>query len=284
MADHGEVKLRDLKIKNLIDSYEQAYKNIVETILNETSAGKIRKAKVMATIRVQLKELGVSVDQWAKSEIPQYYLDGANVAIQDLRDMGVDLSGPKGLVPINKEAIASLVDTTNLAFADGLTGIMRNARTVVNDALKMQLNFIIANGELTGESLRTVKIAIKQQLTDSGLTAIRDRAGRKWSFDRYAEMLVRTKAVEARNAGLGDKMLQNGYDLVQVSNHNSSHPACAEWEGKILSLTGNTKGYPTLNDAQDAGLFHPNCQHAINVIIPELASKTKAYDNPYNYR
>jgi hypothetical protein len=31
--------------------------------------------------------------------------------------------------------------------------------------------------------------------------------------------------------------------------------------------------------AEREGLFHPNCKHAINAIIPELASLTKSYDN-----
>ena len=284
MADRGEIKLRDLQIKNLINLYEDAYKQIVKTILDSTVAGKIQKAKVLATIKAQLTDLGVNVDQWVQKEIPQYYLDGANQALQDLRDLNVDLNGPKGLVAINKESIASLVDGTNLAFAEALTGISRNARIIINDALKMQLNFIIAEGQLTGEALRTVKNSVKQKLSDAGLTSIRDKAGRSWSFDRYAEMLVRTKAVEARNAGLTDKMLQFGYDLVQISNHNSAHQACHFWEGKIVSITGKTPGYPTLFEAEESGLFHPNCQHAANVIVPELAAKTKAYDNPYNYK
>lgn len=282
MADRGEVRLREARIKNLIDIYKKSFRDISRTIVNATTAGKIQKAKTLATIRVQLTELGVNVDEWVKREIPQYYLDGANVAIQDLRDLGVDLRGSKGLVAVNKEAIASLVDSTNASFAEGLTGISRNARVILNDALKQQITFVIAEGTLKGQALRTITAGVKQRLAESGLTAIRDRAGRSWTFERYAEMLVRTKSVEARNAGLADKMLQNGYDLVQVSNHGSKHKACAIWEGKILSLHGITEGYATVDDAEEAGLFHPNCQHAINVIVPALANKTKAYDNPYN--
>lgn len=283
MADHGEVRLRDIKIQNLIDLYHQAYENIVETIVNDTTAGKIVKARTLATISAQLQELGDNVDEWVKSEIPQYYLDGANLAIQDLRDMGVDLSGPKGLAPINKEAIASLVDATNTAFATSLTAIQRNAAALVSDALKQQLNFIIADGTLTGAARDTIAASIKQAIKDNGISALTDAGGKNWTFDNYAQMLVRTKAVEARNAGLQQKMLQNGYDLVQVSNHNSSHAACAEWEGQILSITGNTPGYPTTDEAESDGLMHPNCQHAYNVIEPDLADQTQAYDNPYNY-
>ena len=128
IADHGEIKLRELKIKSLIDLYHQTYKDIVETITDATLAGKIQKARTMATIRAQLEELGENVDDWVKTEIPQYYLDGANVALQDLKDAGVEISGPKGLVAVNKESIAYLVDETRNAFATSMTAIAKNSQ------------------------------------------------------------------------------------------------------------------------------------------------------------
>jgi hypothetical protein len=283
MADRGEVKLRQGKIDDLIAIYKNGYAGIVKTIEGSTTAGKIQKARTMAAIRDQLTQMGVDVDAWVRKEIPQYYLDGANHAVQDLKSLGVDLSGPKGLAAINKEAIKSLTDDTALAFAQGLTGIARNAEMILGDAVKQQLNFIIADGQLTGAARKTVASSVSQALRDQGLSAITDRAGKNWSFETYANMLVRTKAVESRNTGLANKMLQNGYDLVQVSDHGSSHPECADWEGQILSVTGNTPGYPTLGEAESAGLFHPNCQHSINVINPDIAEITKMYDNPYNY-
>lgn len=283
MADRGEVKLRQGKIDELIAIYKNGYSGIVKTIENSTTAGRIQKARTMAAIRSQLTEMGVDVDKWVRSEIPQYYLDGANHALQDLKTLGVDLAGPKGLAAINKEAIKSLTDDTALAFAQGITGISRNAEMLLGDAVKQQLNYVIADGMLTGAARKTVADSISFKLQEQGLSAIVDRGGREWAFETYANMLVRTKAVEARNTGLANKMLQNGYDLVQVSNHGSTHAECAEWEGQILSVTGNTPGYPTLDEANNSGLFHPNCQHAINTINPDIAELTNMYDNPFNY-
>lgn len=281
MADHGEIKLRDVKIQALIDTYHTAYENIIKTIEHDTTAGKINKARTMATIRLQLQDLGDDVTAWTKKEIPQYYLDGANIALQDLRDIGADISGPSGLAAINKDAITVLIDETRNAFADSLTMVARNAQGYVNDAVKQQIRAVLADGTLTGEARKTIAKNVVGAMEDNGLSALVDAGGRQWQFERYADMLVRTKAVEARNGGLQDKMLQNGYDLVQVSNHGATD-VCADWEGEILSISGNTPGYDTTSDAEAAGLMHPNCRHAYNVIQPELAAKTEAYDNPYN--
>lgn len=283
MADRGPVKIRQGRIDDLIRSYRQSYKEIVLTIEDATTAGKIQKARTMATIRQNLQDLGDDVDKWIKAEVPQYYVDGANQAIQDLKAMGVQVSGPKGLAPINKEAIASLTDETATAFGQSLTAISRNAQTVLNQASRQSLNLTIAGGLTKGESANVVAASVKENLKQQGLSALVDKSGRNWTFDNYSDMLVRTKIVEARNTGLANKMLQNGYDLVQVSNHRSSHPSCARWEGLILSISGATPGYPTLEQAKMDGLFHPRCQHAINVINPDLARLTKAYKNPYNH-
>jgi hypothetical protein len=291
MADRGEVKLRQGNIDTLIDLYKRVYAKLVGEIVGATEAGKIQRAAVLARINQELEGFGVDVAAWVQKEMPQYYLDGANVAMQDLRGLGIDVT-KSGLAAINQEAVKYFTDEVSLAFAEGIRGISRKAEQTVSEALKVQLNFIIAEGKLSGSTRKVIGESVRQRIAEEGLGVLRDRGGHKWEFGTYANMLVRTKAVEARNFGLTNVMLVNGYDLVQVSNHNTTHEACNRWESKILSLTGRTKvgtklpgGYVvagTVTEARSKGLFHPNCRHAINVLQPSLAAKTKAYDNPYN--
>jgi hypothetical protein len=284
MADTGPVKIRTGKIEQLIELYKATYKKLVEEIITASESGKIQKARTMARINFELEQLGVDVEKWVRREIPQYYLDGANKSVQDLRKLGVDVTKSSGLAPINRDAIAALTDEVSTSFAESIKSMSRNARRLLTEAEKQQITLTLAQGKLEGSALKTVASNVAQLLKDQGLGALVDRGGKNWSFDTYAEMLVRTKAVEARNTGMANRMLQNGYDLVQVTDHGSDHPACAEWEGEILSVSGQTEGYATVADAQAAGLFHPNCEHAINPIDLKLAEKTEAYDNPYNYR
>ncbi len=61
------------------------------------------------------------------------------------------------------------------------------------------------------------------------------------------------------------------YDLHTVPNwyitNNIISHNCTPWQGKILSITGKTKGYPTLEEAKAAKLFHPRCRHAYGLYI-----------------
>lgn len=63
------------------------------------------------------------------------------------------------------------------------------------------------------------------------------------------------------------RALEHGYDLVKVSSHHNPCPKCKPWQGKILSITGRTHRYATLQQAINAGLFHEGCRHAIGIHI-----------------
>jgi hypothetical protein len=72
-------------------------------------------------------------------------------------------------------------------------------------------------------------------------------------------MVARTTTMEAHLQGTANRLVEQGHDLVKVSTHRGACELCQPWQGKILSITGKTEGYPTLEEAKAAGLFHPNC-------------------------
>lgn len=100
---------------------------------------------------------------------------------------------------------------------------------------------------------------------DRGITGFVDSAGRNWDMASYTEMAVRTTSGRAVVAGHADKLSAEGLDLVQVSDAPEECRICRPWEGRVLSLRGRTEGYPTLQEAEAAGLFHPNCRHSIGL-------------------
>lgn len=274
-----EVEVNEANILKLRKVYKKAYKTIVNEIMTATDWGVANRRQLLGQIEGILSQLGVDVDKFIRRELPKYYKVGARDAVQQLTHVGASVDISEGFNRIHQEAIEALIDETSKAFLETLSGVNRSARLLIGRTTRDLITQKLAEGSISGSALREVRNNIKGILQERGLAALVDRGGHTWELDRYAEMLLRTKAVETRNRGLANRMVENGFDLVQVSDHNSTHKECAVWEGKLLSLTGNTEGYPTLAQAEKAGLFHPNCKHAINVITPELASETKAYDS-----
>lgn len=273
-----QVEINEKNILKLQNTFKKAQRAIEKEIFNATDFGIANRQAILAQIDAIVDDLAIKVDGFVQEELPLYYERGIEDANKQLKNVGAELGVNEQFNLIHQDAVLALVDDTARAFAESMTGVKRSARTILGKAVREQITQAIAKGFIGGETTRTVKAAIKDVVREQGITALIDKGGKKWTLDRYSEMLFRTKAVEARNRGLANRVVEFNYDLVQVSNHSSEHEECAVWEGRILSVSGQTKGYPTVAQAEAGGLFHPNCKHAINVLIPSLARQTEAYN------
>lgn len=276
----SQVSINEAKIAEITDTYKAAYKDIISEINGATNFGVANRKAILAQIKVILEDLGQNVNDFIEEEIPQYYEMGADEAVEQLKNVGADVSISEGFNRIHNEAVKALIDDTARAFGETMTGVNRSAQLILGKAVREAITQKMATGMIGGAALREVKQQIKGLIAEQGLNALVDRGGHKWTLDRYSEMLFRTKMVEARNRGLVNRMAENGYDLVQVSSHPGSCEICRPWQGNILSISGTTTGYTTVAEAEADGLFHPNCRHAINTLVPSLARLTSSYEPP----
>ncbi len=185
-------------------------------------------------------------------------------------------AGAGGLT--NETQVAALITETVSSVTQIQGGILRSVddiyRTVVAEA--------------TGPTVAgaTTRRQAAQQALDrfarTGIAGFRDRAGRNWSIETYAEMATRTTVGRAQVAGSLQRYTDQGADLVIVSDAPQECKVCRRWEGKVLSITGNTStgtrvgGFTvagTVREAQAAGLHHPNCRHRLGKFVPGLTGR-----------
>lgn len=264
--------ISEAEVAKLTKVYKEAYKQVVNEIITIQDLKVRTRKQKLAQIRGILVDLKVDVDQFIEKEIETAYKGGALDAVKDLKWQGYDGRLPETgtLNRLHEQAIASLVSETQEAYALGIDGMMKDVKVILGAGFREQIARRLLEGEINQQTLIEVKKLMVQDLEARGLTALVDRGGRTWELDRYAEMLIRTKGTEATNRGTGNRLAELGMDLVIVSSHNSEHQECAVWEGRILSLTGASSGYPTVDDAKQAGLWHPNCKHRFSAFIPKL--------------
>lgn len=85
----------------------------------------------------------------------------------------------------------------------------------------------------------------------------------------YARMVARTTTANIMREGAKDSILEtfdSEFDLVEVLGHSQfPNSPCIPYQGQILSLTGITKGYTTVDEAKANGLFHVNCIHSFGI-------------------
>ena len=93
-----------------------------------------------------------------------------------------------------------------------------------------------------------------------------DAGNRVWDSRAYCEMLARTTLLNTSRQEYFDTCAENGADVVAVTVSGHCCDKCAVWENRLLSISGATKGLPTVDEATAAGLFHPNCTHSVTEV------------------
>ena len=92
------------------------------------------------------------------------------------------------------------------------------------------------------------------------------------SLDAYAQMVSRSTTREAGNLARENQLVENGYDLVEMTTHYPTCDKCSRFQGRVYSLTGKDKRFPSLMETAFSGGYrnvHPNCRHSI---IPYIES------------
>ena len=120
--------------------------------------------------------------------------------------------------------------------------------------------------------------AVGEALTafaDNGIDCFIDRGGHHWTMENYSEMAVLTAIERSTISGYVDTMESYGYDLAVIDGHAGSCPICEAWEGVIVSVSGSNPDYPSLDEAENDGCFHPRCMHGISTYYPDISHQPK---------
>ncbi len=223
-----------------------------------------------AQIREILKDLHEGGGKITDSLVRTAYGQGVEAADADLRAHGIDIITNPGIIHERTARVLSEAISSRLEDVSGVIG-----RRVDDIFRTVQLE--AATGSALGyQTVKDAARTLRSDLVEKGITSFRDAAGRNWNLATYAEMAAITVTTEARNRGTWNEFAAHGEDLVIVSTHPMSCPKCAPWQGVVLSISGSTPGYATLQDAEGDGLFHPRCRHATALHIPEEGKGGKA--------
>lgn len=256
-------RFSDAEINRLVKFYEQAEREILDRLnrallrANKTEYLVQMKREIEAILQ-QLREGNRT---WCSEAIPRVYSEGLKNADAMLKDAGISTSAAFGA--IHQQAAQVLAENAYQRFEDVAQVIGRQ----VNDIYR-ELALENVRGTVVGyDTWKQTARRYREQLAERGVTGFKDRSGRMWNMRTYTEMVARTTTMEAHLQGTANRLVEQGHDLVKVSTHRGACELCQPWQGKILSITGKTKGYPTLEEARAAGLFHPNCRHAYGLYV-----------------
>lgn len=182
---------------------------------------------------------------------------GIDVADRQLKEKGITQIKNK---EIDKKTFTSKVDSRIDSLQQDLTAITESIKSNSEKIIKELKSSPTANGL---KEQKKISSEIAADLQEKGITFFTDKIGRKTPIEKYVRMRVFTDSVTIQRTSYFVRAIQYGVDLVRIV-HLNIHPTCelcAPFEGKILSINGDEDGYMTIEQAENYGLFHPNCDH-----------------------
>jgi hypothetical protein len=128
-----------------------------------------------------------------------------------------------------------------------------------------------------GVSPRAAQAAAWRDLMGHGVTGFVDARGARWRLSTYVDMAVRTASQRAYLESSVERMGSHGIEFFLVPPHEGACPKCVPWQGAVLSARGagtyvvngaTVVVAATIQEAREAGLFHPNCRDVLVAFLP----------------
>lgn len=275
------IRLSEAEAERLVKFYAEAEREILDRMNRALLRGNKTEylAQMKKNVEAILEDLRAGNRTWCEEAIPRVYVKGAATADMMIKAKRQAVIG--GFGSIHQQAAQVLAENTFQSL-DHVAQVIGRRSTDIYRTLALEN----IRGSVVGyDTWKQVAQRYREQLAEHGVTGFRDAANRNWNMRTYAEMVARTSTMQAHLEGTANRLAEQGHDLIKVSSHRGSCEKCLPWQGKILSLTGKTEGYPTLEEAKTAGLFHPRCRHSYGLYIDldKEIEKGLAEDRPTYY-
>lgn len=208
--------------------------------------------------------------------IPRQYALGQMNAAIGLGQAGVATTISAGTFAIvDQNAVRSIITDTYEDLARSNTTMSsffkRTLRNITKDS--------VLKNVISGDPVKFSSEQLKEKMLAEGFKGFVKKNGAKIDVDDYAKLVLHTKVMQAHNDGTAIFMMQEGFDLVQISDHKTACKTCGKYEKKIYSLSGTSEEYPPVSSIPNGGPpFHPRCRHTYRPYISKFHDGT--LDNP----
>ena len=226
----------------------------------------------------------------AVKEMDEGFSELAREGIINGTEVPMDDSALQASAMYSKQAADRLnkVNTVMRYFAKAQAMVAINKVTEIMDK-QQHLNILNkATGKVImgTESRQTAVRQCIKEMSQRGIPAFVDAAGRQWSPEAYVNMDIRTTCSNAAHEAQFTRMDDYGIDLIEVSSHAGARPKCAKDQGKIFDRKGKSRKYPswkTSSYGEPDGILGINCGHQIYPFIEGVSVQTYfPYDDKEN--
>lgn len=234
-----------------------------------------KSGAVLSQVKDIIGRLDTAVQMWAPGAIRAAYEESASVARTRLEMIGAKGLSTKKYDPARHDKkITALTKTVMTDYWKANRTIEKTARkylSVVTQAaakvkkiaqmqafdiedawswitrlLKRARPADVAAATLSEGTLsRQIRDYLLSKLKGEDFINIR---GRNYNVKSYAELVARTRMREAQTEAVKELAREFDNDLCEIAKHDNPCDLCAEYQGEVYSISGDTPGYDPLPD------------------------------------
>lgn len=253
--------LKELKKAQLTVAKEVAYLAGRYRIMTNAK----QRDQIYKLITEHYQQLAKNIDKHIESLISSTAEDMHNKAVDDLLTSGKKAS----VVKYDPKRTARYLELVNNVSSKSMAAVFTDKMSdSAIRALRTAWVSVYRQASISGMDANTTQRTLQSKwdkLVDN-LDPFRfvDKSNKSWSNARYLQMLIRTNSQRVVRDSYIDTLTENGFKLAKISDDGDADcPICAAWEGRIIQVAGDSRKWPTYEDAVSAGVFHPNCTHRL---------------------
>lgn len=258
----------DYNTKRLVAIYREGIQAIKAQLDEMLMQGELDDAKFLAQMMAQYEQivaqLNSDASQWVQDVLTEVYQNGVEngayaAGASEAVIANISLSRPHRLM-----ANAFIADTQSdlLKMTQYVDAQVRTAvQGAVGQAIRNKAGRGSNNvGELSAQTLRN----LRKTFAEAADTVIIDKLGRRWTAERYADMIAYTKQKDAHDEATRIEALDRGVEYGLIVGPSATD-ACKYHVGRIVRLTeAGDDQYMTLDELKASNqIFHPKCRHRV---------------------
>jgi hypothetical protein len=260
----------------LIEYFSKVMSAIFQKLGNARNLENDKASQQLITdVLILLDTLGIKSQEVMPSELEKAYRNAVSDAEKDLKAQNVKIKEIDPLDLLKKKihlaAVKKLVNNTMTDIRKAVTRAKKDAKTKISRVVE-KAREEMAKGLIKGTFNKVITKRLTKMFVEEGITGFRttDKNGREINtrVEKYAATVVRTKMRDANTQGNVNRYKDANVGLVKISSHHPSCGKCAQYAGKVVSLTGEHKGFMSVRDIP-LPPFHPNCRHTIAPYVIE---------------
>ena len=263
----NDAEIRRKRLTQLYKDAENAAILLLATaLMTSKPADALRKAQT--SIRTVMARADTQAREWCGDSLTTLYARGMMDTSERLNRTHPESS------PMHLAIIAALAAGVMEKLSSVSAAVDRNVATLLSSA---QVGVAGASFK-NATDWQALAEKLRQDVMVNGVTGFIDKAGHSWKVDTYVDVVAQSSVMKAYNTGVKSEMQAQGLDLARLSDEIDEHTceACVKWAGQILSITGATPGFPTVDEAEADGVFHCHCVHTLEPLSEVEAAQAVA--------